>query len=50
MYYFQFGELLKGHRKRQEVTQEELGQVLGKHRNTVGAWEAACGGLREGWC
>ncbi|HEY7416377.1 MAG TPA: tetratricopeptide repeat protein, partial [Ktedonobacteraceae bacterium] len=34
-----FGELLKTFRLRQHLTQQELAELLGVHRNTIGTWE-----------
>lgn len=34
-----FGDLLKAVRKRRKLTQHDLAQRLGKHINTIGAWE-----------
>src|SRR5690348_12324394 len=34
-----FGMLLKQFRKRQHLTQQQLAQALGLHRNTIGRWE-----------
>ena len=34
-----FGELLKGFRKREGWTQQELANELGVDRNTIGNWE-----------
>ena len=34
-----FGELLKTHRKRKQLTQKQLAQQLGVHANTISSWE-----------
>src|SRR5947209_20198261 len=34
-----FGELLKGVRKRQRLTQRQLAETMGVHRTTIGRWE-----------
>lgn len=34
-----FGDLLKGLRKRQRLSQQQLAAQLGIHRNTIGTWE-----------
>lgn len=34
-----FGTLLKQFRKRQRLTQQQIAEVLGVHRNTIGRWE-----------
>ncbi|MGO8948134.1 MAG: FxSxx-COOH system tetratricopeptide repeat protein [Ktedonobacterales bacterium] len=34
-----FGTLLKGFRKRRRLTQQQLAETLGMHRNAVGRWE-----------
>src|ERR1700730_2229195 len=34
-----FGTLLKHFRKRQHLTQQQIAEVLGLHRNTIGRWE-----------
>jgi tetratricopeptide (TPR) repeat protein/transcriptional regulator with XRE-family HTH domain len=36
---FVFGELLKGFRKRAELTQQELANLIERDRNTISAWE-----------
>ncbi|HET8846303.1 MAG TPA: helix-turn-helix transcriptional regulator, partial [Ktedonobacteraceae bacterium] len=38
-YYSSFGDLLKVFRKRKGLSQQELADKLGVHRNTVGLWE-----------
>lgn len=34
-----FGMMLKQLRKRQRLTQQQLADALGVHRNTIGRWE-----------
>src|SRR5579875_2414311 len=34
-----FGDLLKALRKQKRLTQQELADRLGVHRNTIGSWE-----------
>jgi tetratricopeptide (TPR) repeat protein/transcriptional regulator with XRE-family HTH domain len=34
-----FGTLLKAHRKRRHLTQQQLAEALGMHRHAVGRWE-----------
>ena len=34
-----FGPLLKHFRKRQHLTQQQVAEALGLHRNTIGRWE-----------
>lgn len=36
---YPFGSLMRGYRVRAEISQQELALKLGKHRNTIGAWE-----------
>lgn len=37
--YASFGEVLKALRKKKKVSQQDLANKLGVHRNTIGAWE-----------
>lgn len=39
MQKYTFGELLKGFRDREGLSQQELANALGVHRNTISAWE-----------
>jgi transcriptional regulator with XRE-family HTH domain len=36
---YTFGELLKGFRTREGLTQQELAVLIGRHRNIIGKWE-----------